>query len=130
MPKNVRVQDSETPRTCGGSFKHKTNKKQPVPTPQLEYFTFDKQDHTLGNLLMCSLQQDPERIKVAMYRQPRPLEATIEFHIKRTQVTGETTREVMAQHCQRLKTELTLLEKHLRLELQRLQNVPDNSSRT
>ena len=63
------------------SFKHDTR------VPNAGLFTFEREDHTVGNLLRTQLLLSPNII-FAGYRVPHPLEPKIELKVQTTEDTN------------------------------------------
>lgn len=71
-------------------------------------FTFNKEDHTLGNLLRAKLAKTPYII-FAGYQVPHPLFATFKL---RVQTDGSVTpKDAVVRACQELVQELESLRK-------------------
>uniref|UniRef100_A0AC34R7A8 DNA-directed RNA polymerase RBP11-like dimerisation domain-containing protein n=1 Tax=Panagrolaimus sp. JU765 TaxID=591449 RepID=A0AC34R7A8_9BILA len=83
--------------------------------PNAAIFKFNKEDHTLGNLLKHQLLKD-KKVIFAGYRNPHPLEYTF---LLRIQTTGEITpADALLTAITDLMTELSILEDRFREELQ------------
>ncbi|KAI1718839.1 RNA polymerase rpb3/Rpb11 dimerization domain-containing protein [Ditylenchus destructor] len=79
--------------------------------PNAAVFTFNKEDHTLGNLLKHQLLKDPQ-VLFAGYRNPHPLEHKI---LLRIQTTPETTpADALNSAITDLTAELSLFEERFR----------------
>ncbi|KAH7715161.1 DNA-directed RNA polymerase II subunit RPB11-a [Aphelenchoides avenae] len=79
--------------------------------PNAAVFTFNKEDHTLGNLLKHQLLRDPQ-VLFAGYRNPHPLENKI---LLRIQTTPETTpADALQNAITDLLAELSLFEERFR----------------
>ncbi|KAL3068079.1 hypothetical protein niasHS_011083 [Heterodera schachtii] len=79
--------------------------------PNAAVFTFNKEDHTLGNLLKHQLLKDP-KVLFAGYRNPHPLEHKI---LLRVQTNPETTpMEALNNAIEDLVAEFSLLEERFR----------------
>ena len=79
--------------------------------PNAAVFTFNKEDHTLGNLLKHQLLKDP-RVLFAGYRNPHPLEHRIFLRVQTDSST--TPAEVLDSAITDLTAELSLLEERFR----------------
>lgn len=76
-------------------------------------FTFNKEDHTLANLLRAKLIKSPHVIYAA-YQVPHPLFATFKL---RVQTDGEVScKEAVVQACQDLVKELQSLDQEFTKE--------------
>ena len=81
--------------------------------PNASLFTFNKEDHTLGNLLRAKLAKSAH-VLFAGYQVPHPLFATFKL---RVQTDGEVTpREAVVQACQELVKELQMLDQEFTKE--------------
>ncbi|KAK3701080.1 DNA-directed RNA polymerase II core subunit [Vermiconidia calcicola] len=81
--------------------------------PNAAMFTFNKEDHTLGNLLRAKLVKS-EHILFAGYQVPHPLFAVFKL---RVQTDGEVTpKEAVVQACQELVKELQMLDQEFTKE--------------
>lgn len=81
--------------------------------PNTSYFNFNKEDHTLGNLLRAKLLSSPH-ILFAAYRVPHPLFPTFEL---RVQTDGEITpKEAVTACCKDLIAELGVLDRGFKRE--------------
>ncbi|KAI6207209.1 putative RNA polymerases L [Aphelenchoides fujianensis] len=82
--------------------------------PNAAVFTFNKEDHTLGNLLKTQLLKDPS-VLFAGYRNPHPLEHKI---VLRLQTTADTSpADAMTNAINDLMAELTVLEERVAEEV-------------
>jgi DNA-directed RNA polymerase II subunit RPB11 len=76
-------------------------------------FTFNKEDHTLGNLLRAKLNKSPH-VLFAGYQVPHPLFATFKL---RVQTDGEQTpKEAVVVACRELVAELGQLDQEFTKE--------------
>lgn len=76
-------------------------------------FTFNKEDHTLGNLLRAKLVKSPHVI-FAAYKVPHPLFAVFNM---RVQTDGEVSpKDAVVQACKDLVAELQTLDQELTKE--------------
>jgi len=81
--------------------------------PNTAIFTFNKEDHTLGNLLRSTLQHN-EHVIYSAYRVPHPLFPKFEL---RVQTDDDTTpKEALIQACQGLIGDLQILSGKLTRE--------------
>lgn len=81
--------------------------------PNTAIFTFNKEDHTLGNLLRATLAQN-EHVIFSAYKVPHPLFPKFEL---RVQTDDETTpKEVLLSACQGLIADLQILSQKLTRE--------------
>ncbi|MCJ1230979.1 DNA-directed RNA polymerase II core subunit [Toensbergia leucococca] len=69
-------------------------------------FTFNKEDHTLGNMLRSRLLQSP-KVMFAGYKVPHPLFSTFELRIQTD--TSITPRAALVQACRDLVEDLGIL---------------------
>lgn len=75
--------------------------------PNAAMFTFNKEDHTLGNLLRAKLVKSPH-VLFAAYQVPHPLFAVFKM---RVQTDGEVSaRDALIQACKDLVAELQTLD--------------------
>ncbi|CAD5227552.1 unnamed protein product [Bursaphelenchus okinawaensis] len=87
--------------------------------PNAAIFTFNKEDHTLGNLLKHQLLKDPQ-VLFAGYRNPHPLEHKF---ILRVQTTADTTPQAaLKQAIEDLLAELHFLEEGFLTSLSNIKN--------
>ena len=76
-------------------------------------FTFNKEDHTLGNLLRAKLVKSPH-VMFAAYQVPHPLFAVFKL---RVQTDGEVSpKEAVVQACRDLVAELEKLDQEFTKE--------------
>jgi DNA-directed RNA polymerase II subunit RPB11 len=81
--------------------------------PNTAVFTFQKEDHTLGNLLRTALLQN-EHVLFCAYKVPHPLFPKFEL---RVQTDDEATpKDALLAACQNLIGDLTDLSKNLTRE--------------
>jgi len=81
--------------------------------PNTAVFTFNKEDHTLANMLRSALLQN-EHVIFSAYRVPHPVFPTFEL---RVQTDDETTpKEALLNACQSLITDLQMLSQKLTRE--------------
>ncbi|KAL3428282.1 hypothetical protein PVAG01_01791 [Phlyctema vagabunda] len=82
-------------------------------TPNSSIFTFNKEDHTLANMLRAHLFKDPH-VLFAGYKIPHPLFATFELRI---QTDGEITpKEALVSCCKALVGDLEILSREFTKE--------------
>lgn len=82
-------------------------------TPNSSVFTFNKEDHTLANILRAHLLKEPHVI-FAGYKIPHPLFATFELRI---QTDGDITpKEAMVNCCKALVGDLEILSREFTKE--------------
>ena len=83
--------------------------------PNAAIFTFNKEDHTLGNLLRDKLSRS-SHVWFAGYQVPHPLFATFKL---RVQTDGEISpNEAVVQACQELVKELQMLDQEFTKEFE------------
>ena len=81
--------------------------------PNAAMFTFNKEDHTLGNLLRAKLVK-ADHVLFAGYQVPHPLQAMFKL---RVQTDGEVNpKEAVVQACQDLVKELQMLDQEFTKE--------------
>lgn len=81
--------------------------------PNAAMFTFNKEDHTLGNLLRAKLVKS-EHVLFAGYQVPHPLFAVFKL---RVQTDGEVTpKDAVVKACQDLVKELQMLDQEFTKE--------------
>jgi DNA-directed RNA polymerase II subunit RPB11 len=81
--------------------------------PNAAMFTFNKEDHTLGNLLRAKLVKS-EHVLFAAYQVPHPLFATFKL---RVQTDGEESpKDAVVRACQELVKELQILDQEFTKE--------------
>ncbi|KAK0344869.1 DNA-directed RNA polymerase II core subunit [Friedmanniomyces endolithicus] len=81
--------------------------------PNAALFTFNKEDHTLGNLLRDKLTRSPH-VLFAAYQVPHPLFAVFKL---RVQTNGEVTpKQAVVQACNDLVKELQTLDQEFTKE--------------
>jgi len=91
----------------------KVEEKAETRVPNTAVFTFNKEDHTLGNLLSARLQRNPA-IMFAAYKVPHPLFATFEL---RVQTDGSITpKEAVIRTCTEIISELSRLNDSFQTE--------------
>ena len=78
-------------------------------------YTFDGEDHTLGNLLRYSLIKNPE-VEFCGYSITHPSEHTVNM---RLQTTGKGTNEVLIQGLEAISFMADVTERKFRAELER-----------
>jgi len=81
--------------------------------PNAALFTFNKEDHTLGNLLRARLIKSPD-ILFAAYKIPHPLFATFEL---RVQTNGDITpKDAVVRACTEIISDLGKLDQEFTKE--------------
>ncbi|KAL8675352.1 MAG: hypothetical protein Q9168_000309 [Polycauliona sp. 1 TL-2023] len=86
-------------------------------------FTFNREDHTLGNMLRSRLLSSPN-VFFSGYKVPHPLFSTFEL---RVQTDGSITpRQALLQACRDLVTDLGLLSREFTKEWELRKMVGDN----
>ncbi|MCJ1247477.1 DNA-directed RNA polymerase II core subunit [Trapelia coarctata] len=96
-----------------GDGEKKVTETPDTRIPSSSLFIFNKEDHTLGNLLRSRLLQS-EHVTFAGYRVPHPLFSKFEL---RVQTDGEKTpREVLVQACRDLVNDLGTLSREFTKE--------------
>ncbi|KAK4546129.1 hypothetical protein LTR36_002266 [Oleoguttula mirabilis] len=81
--------------------------------PNAAMFTFNKEDHTLGNLLRAKLVKSPH-VMFAAYQVPHPLFAVFKL---RVQTDGDVSpKEAVVQACKDLVAELQMLDQEFTKE--------------
>ena len=81
--------------------------------PNTAIFTFDKEDHTLGNLLRATLAQNPHVLFVA-YKVPHPLVPKFELRI---QTDGTITpKQALLSACKGFVTDIQSLSQKITWE--------------
>jgi len=81
--------------------------------PHAAMFTFNKEDHTLGNLLRAKLVKS-EHVVFAGYQVPHPLFAVFKL---RVQTDGEVSpKDALVQACLELVKELQVLDQEFTKE--------------
>jgi len=81
--------------------------------PNASLFTFNKEDHTLGNLLRAKLAKS-EHVLFAGYQVPHPLFATFKL---RVQTDGEIQpKEAVVKACREVISELAALDREFTKE--------------
>lgn len=83
--------------------------------PNAALFTFNKEDHTLGNLLRARLNKSPHTL-FAAYKVPHPLFATIEL---RVQTDGSLSpKDAVVQACADIVQDLQKLDQEFTKEFE------------
>ncbi|KAH8747344.1 DNA-directed RNA polymeras-like protein II subunit RPB11 [Hyaloscypha bicolor E] len=84
-------------------------------TANSSVFTFNKEDHTLANILRAHLLKDPH-VTFAGYKIPHPLFATFEL---RVQTDGSLTpKEALVNTCKNLVQDLEILSREFTKEFE------------
>ncbi|KAL2058856.1 hypothetical protein ABVK25_000148 [Lepraria finkii] len=92
--------------------------------PSASTFTFNKEDHTLGNLLRSHLLKSPH-VRYSGYRIPHPLTSTFELRI---QTDGTLTpRAALQQTCRELVNDLSILSREFTKEWELRKMVGDGA---
>ncbi|KAM3414889.1 hypothetical protein BST61_g10032 [Cercospora zeina] len=98
-----------------GEGEKKVEVEQETRVPNASMFTFNKEDHTLGNLLRAKLVK-ADHVLFAGYQVPHPLFATFKL---RVQTDGEITpKEAVVTACQDLVKELGQLDQEFTKEME------------
>ncbi|KAF1838693.1 RBP11-like subunits of RNA polymerase [Decorospora gaudefroyi] len=91
----------------------KVEEKAETRVPNTSVFTFNKEDHTLGNLLAQRLLKNPA-VMFAAYKVPHPLFATFEL---RVQTDGTVTpKEAVMETCRLVIQDLSRLNESFQTE--------------
>ncbi|KNG49042.1 rbp11-like subunits of rna polymerase [Stemphylium lycopersici] len=91
----------------------KVEEKAETRVPNTAVFTFNKEDHTLGNLLSQRLLKNPA-VMFAAYKVPHPLFATFEL---RVQTDGSMTpKEAVMKTCREVISDLSKLNDSFQTE--------------
>ncbi|KAG9242086.1 DNA-directed RNA polymerase [Calycina marina] len=89
-----------------GEGEKKVTEEIDTRTPNTSIFTFNKEDHTLANMIRARLVKNP-KVEFCGYKIPHPLFATFEL---RLQTNGEKTpKEMLIDACQTLIRSLNTL---------------------
>ncbi|KAK4500118.1 hypothetical protein PRZ48_008304 [Zasmidium cellare] len=98
-----------------GDDEKKVEVEPETRVPNAAMFTFNKEDHTLGNLLRAKLVKS-QHVLFAGYQVPHPLFATFKL---RVQTDGEVTpKEAIVQACKDLLGELHNLDQEFTKEFE------------
>ncbi|KAL8716647.1 MAG: hypothetical protein Q9225_006039 [Loekoesia sp. 1 TL-2023] len=96
-----------------GDGEKKVTEETDTRIPSTSVFTFNKEDHTLGNMLRARLLQSPH-VLFSGYKVPHPLFSSF---ILRIQTDGTLTpRQALVQACKDLVTDLGLLSREFTKE--------------
>ncbi|KAL8934441.1 MAG: hypothetical protein Q9216_005913 [Gyalolechia sp. 2 TL-2023] len=96
-----------------GDGEKKVTEETDTRIPSTSVFTFNKEDHTLGNMLRSRLLQSPN-VLFSGYKVPHPLFSSF---ILRVQTDGTLTpRQALVQACKDLVTDLGLLSREFTKE--------------
>ncbi|KAI4129976.1 MAG: hypothetical protein LQ338_001982 [Usnochroma carphineum] len=96
-----------------GDGEKKVTEETDTRIPSTSVFTFNKEDHTLGNMLRARLLQSPQ-VLFSGYKVPHPLFSSF---ILRVQTDGTVTpRQALIQACKDLVTDLGLLSREFTKE--------------
>ncbi|MCJ1425061.1 DNA-directed RNA polymerase II core subunit [Sticta canariensis] len=108
-----------------GDGERKVTEEADTRIPSSSIFTFNKEDHTLGNMIRSRLLQYPF-VQFSGYKVPHPLEAKF---ILRIQTDGSVTpRAALIQTCRDLVHDLALLNQEFTKEWELRKMVGDASS--
>ncbi|KAL2046102.1 hypothetical protein N7G274_001549 [Stereocaulon virgatum] len=92
--------------------------------PSASTFTFNKEDHTLGNLLRSQLLKSPH-VKYSGYRIPHPLVSSFELRIQTDSTL--TPRAALQQACRELVSDLSTLSREFTKEWELRKMVGDGA---
>jgi len=96
-----------------GDNEQKVEQKEETRVPNTVTFTFNKEDHTLGNLITMRLHKD-ERVLFSAYKVPHPLFATFDL---RVQTDGTCTpKEAVVKACKDAISDLDTLARSFTTE--------------
>lgn len=98
----------------------------PTGSPNTAIFTFNKEDHTLANLLRSTLSKHDDVLFVA-YKVPHPLFSNFELRVQTTENT--TPKDVVVGACKALIGELTNLRNNLTREFELKRMAQDENLR-
>ncbi|GMM49448.1 DNA-directed RNA polymerase II core subunit [Starmerella bacillaris] len=76
--------------------------------PNAAFIKFEREDHTLGNMLVKQLQQDP-RVLYAAYKVEHPLFANFVMRVQTED--GYTPRDALKNACQTLIVQLKIISR-------------------
>ncbi|PUU80189.1 DNA-directed RNA polymerase [Tuber borchii] len=96
-----------------GDGETKVSMEQDTRQPNAAIFTFNKEDHTLGNLLRATLIHN-EHVIFSAYKVPHPLFPKFELRIQTDEET--TPKEALLAACQSLIGDLQMLSQKLTRE--------------
>ncbi|KAL8842503.1 MAG: hypothetical protein Q9205_004729 [Flavoplaca limonia] len=106
-----------------GDGEKKVTEEPDTRVQSASVFTFNREDHTLGNMLRSRLKQSPH-VLFSGYKVPHPLFSTFEL---RVQTDGSLTpRQAVLQACKDLVTDLGLLSREFTKEWELRKMVGDN----
>ncbi|KZF26859.1 DNA-directed RNA polymerase II [Xylona heveae TC161] len=109
-----------------GEGERKVEAKTDTRIPNSTIFTFNKEDHTLGNLLRARLLQSPH-VRFAAYKAPHPLIAQFEL---RVQTDGEVTpKDALVQACRDIVQDLATLSREFTKEWELRKMVSEGQQR-
>ncbi|KAF8451512.1 DNA-directed RNA polymerase [Terfezia claveryi] len=109
-----------------GEGEQKVTMQPDTRSPNTAIFTFNKEDHTLGNLLRATLAKHDDVLFVA-YKVPHPLFANFELRVQTTERT--TPKDVVVAACKGLIGELTNLRNNLTREFELKRMAQDDTLR-
>ncbi|CAZ80750.1 unnamed protein product [Tuber melanosporum] len=96
-----------------GDGETKVSMEQDTRQPNAAIFTFNKEDHTLGNLLRATLLHN-EHVVFSAYKVPHPLFPKFELRVQTDEET--TPKEALLAACQSLIGDLQMLSQKLTRE--------------
>ncbi|KAL8997165.1 MAG: hypothetical protein Q9169_003492 [Polycauliona sp. 2 TL-2023] len=106
-----------------GDGEKKVTEEPDTRVQSASVFTFNREDHTLGNMLRSRLLSSPH-VFFSGYKVPHPLVSTFEL---RVQTDGSITpRQALLQACKDLVTDLGLLSREFTKEWELRKMVGDN----
>ncbi|KAF8475724.1 DNA-directed RNA polymerase [Kalaharituber pfeilii] len=109
-----------------GEGEKKVEMKPDTRSPNTAIFTFNKEDHTLGNLLRSQLAKNDDVLFVA-YKVPHPLFATFDLRVQTTENT--TPKDAVVNACKALIGELTNLRNNMTREFELKRMAQDENLR-
>lgn len=86
--------------------------KKGEKNPNSGTFFFNKEDHTIGNMMKMSLLSD-QRVIFAGYRKPHPLEHVVEVQLRVREDVNATPQQVAQLTFDNLQTELGSIRSQL-----------------
>ncbi|KAF2090653.1 DNA-directed RNA polymerase II subunit RPB11a [Saccharata proteae CBS 121410] len=98
-----------------GEGEKKVTWQEVTNVPHTCIFTFNKEDHTLGNLLSQKLHKYPF-VKFSAYKVPHPLFAT--FDLRLTTDGSVSPRDALIQSCRDVVNELEILAREFTKEME------------
>ncbi|KAI5804193.1 DNA-directed RNA polymerase [Peziza echinospora] len=109
-----------------GDGESKVTMKPDTRAPNTAIFTFNKEDHTLGNLLRATLAKNDDVLFVA-YKVPHPLFSMFELRVQTKEHTSP--KEVVVAACKGLIGELTNLRNNMTREFELKRMAQDENLR-